>query len=587
MRILGISGLVDVEMFLTRHFPDEMAKGEQFIQGTDAAAALVDGGRVVAAVSQERIDRIKKSAAFPEGSIRYCLAEAGIEPADLDHVCFNFNYGPHERIFGMHETARAYWQNCLSPAVVHKRFLEIFPEAAHVKVTHVDHHLCHAHAALMSCDFDDALVVVFDASAEICAISAYHYANGTLSLVSRYPVTRSLGLFYSLVTKFLGFTPNEDEYKVMGLAALGDPATYRDFFEDAIRLTSNGGIEIPSLLNNDSLVERFLYTGSLQTIEDRLGFSGRGRPIGTIHQDVSSGLQERFTEALMHLCRHFQKKTGAQDLVLSGGCAENCSAIGELRKTQLFRRIHVGFASGDEGTSLGAAAAVSFREGFPIRTPAAMPFLGPRVDARGIPDLAREFGLRCSQVYPHKDDFLRDAAQDVANSQIIAMCDGRMEFGARALGNRSILALPKELEMKDRINLAIKKRQSFRPFAPAVLEEDAPLYFDLESGETYPYMTMLMDVCESARGALAAIVHIDGTARVQTVNRIHNPSFYKFLVFLREFSGCSVVLNTSFNVNHQPIMQGNREAVETFANMGIDALYLAGYKLSRGEVSSN
>ena len=266
---------------------------------------------------------------------------------------------------------------------------------------------------------------------------------------------------------------------------------------------------------------------------------------------------------------------------MSGGCAENCAAIGELRFSGMFEQIHVAYSSGDEGTAVGAAASCGFARGERLRIPGTMPCFGPAPCSEGLRTVLAQHPELVVEEYANEWQMLETAASDIASDKIIALCNGRMEFGARALGNRSLLALPSKAANKDRINLAIKKRQNYRPFAPAVTAEDAHRYFVLNAGEEYPYMTMLTRVRDEAQPLLPAVTHVDGTARVQTINSRHNPSFHYLLSRLKLLTGMPVVLNTSYNVNHQPIVCTEAEAVETFLEMGIDVLYMANAKVTR------
>jgi carbamoyltransferase len=580
MLTLGIAGLADVTGFLERHFPEQMARDSRVVQGMDAAAALLQDGKVLAAVSEERFDRVKKSGAFPFQAIQYCLDTAGATLADVSDVCCNFNFGRYRPIYASEEQARAYWQECLSPDAVFGLLKSRFPAGEATRFHPIDHHDAHLHAALASAGFDRALAIVMDAAGEIVATSVYLCEGLTTGRLARYPVTQSLGIFYSLVTQFLGYAFNEDEYKVMGLASFGDPQPHRGFFRSAIRLGPDGTVEIPSLALNKGFAEGLFFNASAAALRQGLGIDGRT----CTHQqraDISAALQERFTEALFHICAHYQKQTQATNLVLSGGCAENCAAIGELRSSGMFEHIHVSYASGDEGTALGAAAACTFARGEPLRLRGVMPFFGPAPRTMGVRAAVARHPDLVLEEYGDDTLMLDAAAADIAADRIVALCSGRMEFGARALGNRSLLASPLHAANKDRINLAIKKRQNYRPFAPAVTAEDAHRYFVLNAGEDYPYMTMLTHVREEARSLLPAVTHVDGTARVQTVDRQHNAPFYYLLSRLKELTGVPVVLNTSYNVNHQPIVCNEAEAVDTFVEMGIDALYIANTKVTR------
>ncbi|HUN44279.1 MAG TPA: carbamoyltransferase C-terminal domain-containing protein [Acetobacteraceae bacterium] len=579
MLTLGIAGLANVTGFLEQHFPEQMAKDSRVVQGMDAAAALLLDGRIIAAASEERFDRNKKSGAFPFQAIRYCLNEAGATLAEVSDICCNFNFGRYRPIYTSEDLPRAYWQKCLAPDAIFNLLKTQFRAGNATQFHPIDHHDAHLHAALASCEFEQGLGVVMDAAGEIGATSVYHFDGPKIMRLARYPVTQSLGLFYSLVTQFLGYAFNEDEYKVMGLASFGDPQRYRTFFRSAIRLGPNGSIEIPCLTLNRGFTESLFFTGSAGALAEGLGIDGNT----CSHQeraDLSAALQERFREALFHICGHYRQQTRATNLLLSGGCAENCAAIGELRSNGMFERIHVAYASGDEGTALGAAAAHVFSNGAPLHLPGVMPFFGPAPRPDRVRSIVAQDSTLALREFDDEQQMLDSAAADIAADKIVALCHGRMEYGARALGNRSLLALPAKAENKDRINLAIKKRQNYRPFAPAVAAEDAHRYFVLNAGEEYPYMTMLTHVREEAKALLPAVTHVDGTARVQTVCRDHNAAFYYLLSRLKALTGVPVVLNTSYNVNHQPIVCTEEEALDTFLEMGIDALYIANARVA-------
>ncbi|WP_160936215.1 carbamoyltransferase family protein [Teichococcus coralli] len=576
MFTLGFSGLVQTETFLQSHFTAQMAGSSRIIQGLDSAAALIKDGQIIAAAAQERFDREKKSGAFPFEAIDFCLQTAGVSFSDLDSVCGNFDFGRYAIAF-QEPLARQYFEECLSPRALAAHLTRRYGTPPNL--VPVDHHLAHLHCALASAPFDQGLGVVMDAAGEIGSLSVFRIQAGSTQRLARYPIHQSLGVFYSLITQFLGFAFNEDEYKVMGLASFGDADRYAEFFTDAIRLHPEGRIEIPCLEMNSDFGERLFFTASMRAIEKGLGFGGAEAPVEQ-KADVSAALQRRFTQAVMHICAHFAERENLHDLLLSGGCAENCMTAGAMRTDGRFGRIHVGYASGDDGTALGAAAARSFAMGQPVRIPQGMPFFGPAPQLDPAMTAASRHGLRAT-TFASERAMLQAAAAEVAEDRIVALCNGPMEYGARALGNRSLLALPSSAANKERINLAIKKRQNYRPFAPAVTAEAAHLYFDLAAGETYPYMTMLTHVRPEHIGRLPAITHVDGTARVQTVDREHNPSFYYLLTQLGERTGVPVVLNTSYNVNHQPIVCTEEEAVTTFVEMGIDALYIAGARISR------
>lgn len=571
MIALGISGLVNVVGFLNEQFPQHMSRGSRIIQGMDSAAALIQDGTIIAAVAQERFDRVKKSGAFPFAAIDYCLQTAGLQFAELDAVCGNFNFARYLPLY-QSEIGQAYYQRCLSPTTIQNHLAGHYGSVPNYMP--IDHHLAHLHAALISAPFDNALAVVMDAAGEIGSTSVYRVEPHNIQRLKRYPISKSLGIFYSLITQFLGFAFNEDEYKVMGLASLGDPSRYTEFFASAIRLHDHADITIPCLELKTDFADGLFFNSSMRAIEHGLGFPGATASLQQ-KADVSAALQARFTDAVFHICAYYE---GNKNLLWSGGCAENCMTAGALHDR--FDKVHIAYASGDDGTALGAVAAHSFAMEQPIRYVDQMPFFGPAPDLDTVKLLAAQHQLDLTP-YLSEQAMLMQAAIDLANDKIVALCNGRMEYGARALGNRSLLALPSNGANKERINQAIKKRENYRPFAPAVTIETAHEYFELCPDEAYPYMTMLTRVRPDYIDRLPAIVHVDGTARVQTVDQRYNPSFHQLLSFLDSLTGMPVVLNTSYNVNHQPIVCSEAEAIDTFLAMEIDALYIANSRISR------
>lgn len=346
MYLLGLSGLVGVEGFLEREFPEQLRES-RIVQGMDAAAALICDGQVIAAASEERFDRKKKSSAFPFQAIDYCLKTAGISIAEVYQACGNFNFGRYEAVYSGNEAGRRYWQQCLSPEAIRDRLDSHY--RVPVPFQPIDHHDAHLHSALASSSFERCLVIVMDAAGEVGATSIYRVENGQVQRLRRHPIAQSLGMFYSLITHFLGFAFNEDEYKVMGMAALagqlGDPGRYAEFFERAILLEQGGEVRIPCLTLNHGFAEGLFFAASSRAIREGLGFDGRTAPLAQ-RAAVSAGLQKRFTQALFHIAGFYRDQTGLTDLVLSGGCAENCAAVGELRSSGMFERIHVSYRIG-------------------------------------------------------------------------------------------------------------------------------------------------------------------------------------------------------------------------------------------------
>ena len=470
MKILGISGFENSMPFKRAHWPGLEEREYRISQGHDAAAALVIDGVTVAAAAEERFNRQKHSARFPAGAIRFCLSEAGLSLQDVDEIAHGFDYAPYRKIYAIDSTtARLYWGAFSREALLAlvERDLPGFPEE---RVHHVNHHLAHAASAYFTSGWDECLVIVLDGMGETQSASIYHAHDGKLDKLHEISAQDSIGILYSLVTLHLGFDFNSDEYKIMGLAPYGDPERFRPFFEQAVQLCPDGSIRIPALRLNRTRDEREHYTASRRHLEDNLINERRPeQDITDEHCDVAAALQECLDKAMLHICGHFGRALGLRRLALAGGVALNCTANGRLMRSGLFDEIYVQPAAGDDGSALGAALYRASRAGEIHNVRFTPPFLGPAHSMEKIEASLGEFG-DCIQVrrYDTLAETCTEAARLIAEGRVIAWYRGRMEFGPRALGHRSILADPGRPEMRDRINAMVKMREAFRPFAPAV-----------------------------------------------------------------------------------------------------------------------
>lgn len=392
-----------------------------------------------------------------------------------------------------------------------------------------------------------------------------------------------MGILYSLVTLHLGFDFNSDEYKIMGLAPYGDPARFRGVFEQIMELRDDGSIRIPILRLNQSRAERENYTATRAWLDEYLTPRRLpDDPVTSIHQDVAAALQECLDNAVLHVCGHFQKQTGLRRVALAGGVALNCTANGKLVRSGLFDEVYVQPVAGDDGVAFGAALyRTSLAEEIPnVRLPA--PLFGPQSTAEAIDAALLRFKDRIQwERFDSLEATCACAARLIAEGKVIAWYRNRMEYGPRALGNRSILADPGNPEMRDRINAMVKKREAFRPFAPACSVEEAHVWFDVTPGTELPYMISVVDVRPEVRGLLPAITHVNGSARLQTVSVRDNPDFHTLLQAVGETTGRQMVLNTSFNVKGQPIVNTADEALETFLGTGIEILFLENIYVTR------
>ena len=583
MKVLGISGLENSMPFKKATWPGLEEREYRIAQGMDAAAALVIDGKLVAAAEQERFKGKKATGNFPIDAIRFCLKEAGIKIDEIDEIAHGFNYAPYRDLYLKDEVSAKLYNKVFSReallAQVH-RDLPGFPDE---KVVSVGHHLAHAASAAYTSGWDECLVVVNDAMGEIESLSVYDFEDGYLEKIHTVGANDSMGILYSLVTLHLGFDFNSDEYKIMGLAPYGKPARYRSFFEKAIELRADGSIRIPILKLNQTRDERESYTATRAYLDEHLiPRRAPSDPVTHDHEDVAAALQECLDKAILHVCGHFGEKTGLRRIALAGGVALNCTANGKLMRSGLFDEVYVQPVAGDDGVALGAALhRSSLAEEVPNhRLPA--PLFGPHYSTSDIEAALKRFDGKIK--WQHLDslaDTCASAAKLIADGRVIAWFRGRMEYGPRALGNRSILADPGHPEMRDRINAMVKKREAFRPFAPACTVEEANQWFDLTPGEQHPYMISVVDVLPSVRAKLPAITHVNGSARLQTVSVKDNPDFHALLVAVGKTTGRQMVLNTSFNVKGQPIVNTPYEAIETFLGTGIEFLFLENFHVTR------
>jgi carbamoyltransferase len=575
MNILGISGLAKATAFKRAAFPGRDEREYRIAQGMDSAAALLVDGKLVAAAEEERFTREKHTGDFPIHAIRYCLKEAGITIDQVDELAHGFDYTPWRELYEHDPLSAALYAEVLSREALLDEVHRHLPSLADLKVHAVGHHLAHAASAAFTSGWDECLVLVNDAMGEVESLSVYDFHDGQLERLSTAGAADSIGILYSLITLHLGFDFNADEYKIMGLAPYGNAEHFRPFFEQAVEHRADGSIRIPMLKLNRSREEREFYLATRAWLDEHLiPRRDPGEPVTPAHQDVAAALQECLERALLHICGHFAEKTGLRRIALAGGVALNCTANGMLMHCGLFDEVYVQPVAGDDGTALGAALYRASIAGEVRNRRMAVPLLGPRSTEHEIEAELQRFNGRVTW---HRFDSLAEtcasAAALIAEGHVIAWHRGRLEYGPRALGNRSILADPGHPDMRDRINAMVKKREAFRPFAPACSIEQAPRWFEVAEGEAHPYMISVVNVRPE--------MHVNGSARLQTVSAEDNPDFHALLLAVGQATDRQMVLNTSFNVKGQPIVNTPAEAIETFLSTGIEFLFLENFYVTR------
>ncbi len=542
----------------------------------DSAAVLLVDGRLVAAAAEERFNRLKHSIEFPEQAARYCLRQGGLDVSELD--CIGFYEKPllkFERFLTAH---MAYFPRSYT---AFRRFIPLFlTRKLHIPGTiresldyrgdifFAEHHPVHAASAFYPSPFDRAAILTVDGTGEWATTCVGLGEGDTIRLLRELRWPHSIGLLYSALTAYLGFRVNGGEGKVMGLAPYGDPER---FIEPLRRLSPSAG---DGSFRLDLSYFDFHYKTRMVSPKFEQLFGTPREPEGPIeehHRDVAAALQLRSEELLLEISRHAYESTGATDLCIAGGVGLNSVANGRILRETPFERIFVQPASGDDGGALGAALYLQhhlFGDG--VRVPMEHACWGPEFgDAEIAAFLARQ-GIAAQAL--EEADLLERCAGALAQGHIVGWFQGRMEYGPRALGNRSILADPRGADMKDVLNARVKHRESFRPFAPAVPLERVAEFFDLEGPS--PYMLLVAAVRDQWVERLPAITHVDGTARVQTVTPESNRLFYRLLEAFERHSGVPVLLNTSFNVRGEPIVCSPEDAWICFQKTDMDALVL-------------
>jgi carbamoyltransferase len=556
----------------------------------DSAAAVVVDGLPVCAVQEERLSRHKNDATFPLGAIEWCLAHAGLDPADLDAVVF---YERSMRKFDRILTSalrtfprswRSFPQaikNSLGEKVWTRGIISSHLGVPRSKILFTGHHHAHAATAFLTAPTRRAAILTADGVGEWATLTVGHgerrVAGGThITLLREIRYPHSLGMLYSTFTAYLGFPVNEGEYKVMGLAAYGRP-TMIDAVRKLIRRTADGGFSL------DMDYFEYQTTAARSYSPKFVELFGRPRnpyePIdletadGRRFADCAASVQRVLEDTLVEMTRALHHETGLPDLCLAGGVALNGVANARILAESGFERVFVPSAPGDAGCALGAALyADRIYLGNPDRDVPDHPFWGPTVDGKELARAARED----DQLVEELDDavLIERIADQLAEGRIVGWMEGGAEFGPRALGHRSILAAPHAREMRDRLNRDIKYREEFRPFAPVTPIETADRYFELPPGgaRLARFMSGVFPVRPEWRTQLAAVTHVDGSARLQTLERDMAPRLHALLGAYGRRSGIPVLLNTSFNVAGEPIVNRALEGYSTFRRCGIDAL---------------
>jgi carbamoyltransferase len=557
----------------------------------DAGIALVEDGCPTFALEQERCNRLRKTGAFPIGVADYLRRRLGVRLFDVDLIAFPWHparvvwmgvklvlgsFPPAYRLLGRVASPHANLPAAIKLLRAGNELARAFESRRCLRTHFVPHHLAHACNAFFLSPFESAAVLIMDGYGDECSTSWYRAEGSAIRLLAKNHPFDSLGILYALVSKHLGFRTVLDEGKVMALAAYGSDVLCRDF-RSLIEHLPNGRYRFDRRFFefhrygeprpfSDAFVERF---GSARHPDE---------PIAQHHMDLAHALQRSVEETIIHSARSLQRATGQKNLCFGGGVALNCVANTRLAREAGFDRVHVTHSPNDAGVALGAALALAHLGRSEARPPAEScglqerltPFLGPEYSDRDQRAALEAGGLR----FREEPDVVAVTAGMLAQGQIVGWFQGRAELGPRALGNRSILADPRDAAVCDRLNRHIKHREWFRPYAPAVLAQHASAFFEM--GPSSPYMSFAVQVRPERRAEIPAVVSHDGSARIQTVTPDDNPLFYRLIEAFHRATAIPLVLNTSFNVQ-EPIVCTPDDAVRTFRRSGLDALVMGRY----------
>ena len=554
--------------------------GINYSQMHDSSACLVRDGELFFAVAEERISRVKHDAGFPRNAIQACLDFGHMNAHQLDEVCFGWQVPgaafrhdlkcyasgkmPVTYLDGLNSTLHflSMWHQGGGA----KRFEQYFG-VTKARMRFVGHHLAHALSAYSFSGFDDAAVIVMDGRGAWEATSVWHGHDGRIEHVLTIPFPDSVGLFYSEFTEYLGFHRNSDEWKVMGLAPYGQP-----------------GVDLRAFIEPEAGPYRVhtkrLLTNGARPFSDMVRLLGSARvaesDIADRHKNIAYAVQDACEIAMMSVVRMAIEKTKSRNVCLAGGVALNSKANGKIAASGLIGKIFVQPAASDDGVALGAALAPYLDGGgsLPMK-PMRHAYFGPEFDDEAIESALRTYKLK----YTRMGDIAASAAELLAKGKILGWFQGRMEFGPRALGSRSILADPRDPEMNAKVNNAVKFREWWRPFAPSFKKEAAGEY--LESATDSPFMILTAQVRPEKRGVIPAVTHVDGSARPQTVEKEINPLYWRLIDEFGKRTGVPVIMNTSFNLRGEAIVHTPTDAIRTFFSSGMDVLVIGSFLVEK------
>lgn len=554
--------------------------------GYCSAASILDNGSVIFASQEERLTRNKFDNLFPINAIKEGLSSCGRSFDDIDEVLIAWN--PYINAAARYRSGFSSWvptpmhrlfsnpNHILTKYSDHHENIGISEQTVRYlggtekKITYVNHHLAHIGTSYFTSPFDEAAVLIADGYGETLSTVFAHVVNGEEKIIKTIRFPHSLGMFYATFTDFLGLRPEMDEWKMMGASSYGNPDIYYDKIRKLIRLYDNGEFEMDlAYFNFYNFDTPGYYT---EKMVELLGEPNSENDINAKGFDLAAAVQKVFEEAVLNMLRWLQKETGSENICLGGGAFMNCLVNGKVTEQTKFKNIFVPFGPDDSGNAIGA---VLYDE--KIRSPYMSPYLGSSYSKDFIRATLNKYNLRYKEA--ERNEINSFTAEKLNEEKVIGWFYGSMEYGQRALGNRSILASAKYSHMKDRVNQAVKNRENYRPFAPAVLDEHGAEWFE---NYTYtPYMEKILRFREGQGEKVQAVCHADGTGRLQSVSSTMNSRFHSLISAYSDLTGIPVIMNTSFNKAGEPIVCSPDDAIRTFYTTGLDYLIIEDFILEK------
>jgi len=559
------------------------------LNDSNSAAALIQDGQLIAAAREERFDRIKFSDSYPTQAVNYCLSTANIDLKEVDHIVFAWNPG--------HELEP---QDSAATVRAHKDFLHYIPNnlLRHIKgdksnkrivgisekidfiegkidLHFVPHHFSHAASCFFVSPYKKAAILTLDAYGDDITTQFYIGEENNIKPIGHTLFPHSMGQVFAAITQYLGYRANSDEWKVMGLAAFGDESIYYQEFKRLISFDK----ELGELRFNLDYFTFYLWSPRRYSNEF-IRLFGPERydedELSQHHMDIAASFQKRVEDVVLEMCEYLHQKTNLDTLCLAGGCTMNSKMNGRIQKESPFKHVWIAPSSDDAGCSIGACyyywnQVLEQKRSFHM----SHDYFGPEYSNLQIKDALDDSLL----TYEYLENPHIEAAKAIAENKIICWFQGRMEFGQRALGNRSILGDPRDNKMKDKINSLVKHREWYRPFAPSILEEYQYDFFNTE--QPSPFMQKVYDFKDEKKSIVPAVVHQDGTGRLQTVNKKDNKKYWLLIDEFRKLTGVPMLLNTSFNDNDEPIICTPKQAIRTFFGTGLHELYIGNYRIKK------